>query len=122
MVSMPLTIRFNNELPLVEPANLLNLFSKFFNPYRMTETRRLQKIAENWQALMQCFAFLGQESASNIQNGRIDKQHLLDLLQLIIKHAGTMRAEVHLLQLSETVKTQKDIEDLIEKISIDTKA
>lgn len=66
---------------------------------------------------MKCFAILGQESTTQIQQGKMDKQHLMDLLQLIITHARTMRAEIHMLQLSEKVKTQKDIEDLLEKLS-----
>lgn len=85
----------------------------------MTETRRLQNMAENWQVLIKCLSLLGQESLSDIQSGNIDKKHLLELLQLIIKHAGKMRADVHLLQLSERIKTQKDIEDLIQKLSSD---
>lgn len=85
----------------------------------MTETRRLQNVAENWQVLIKCLSLLGQESLSDIQSGNIDKKHLLELLQLIIKHAGKMRADVHLLQLSERIKTQKDIEDLIQKLSSD---
>ena len=83
----------------------------------MTETRRLQKVAKDWQVLMKCFAILGQESTTQIQQGKMDKQHLMDLLQLIITHARSMRAEIHMLQLSEKVKTQKDIEDLLEKLS-----
>ena len=66
---------------------------------------------------MKCFAILGQESTTQIQQGKMDKQHLMDLLQLIITHARSMRAEIHMLQLSEKVKTQKDIEDLLEKLS-----
>ncbi|NRB51601.1 MAG: hypothetical protein HRU41_28265 [Saprospiraceae bacterium] len=85
----------------------------------MTETRRLQNVAENWQILLKCLSLLSQESLTDIQSGKINKKHLLQLLQLIIKHAGKMRADVHLLQLSETIKTQKDIEDLIQKISAD---
>lgn len=85
----------------------------------MTETRRLQNVAENWQVLIKCLSLLGQESLSDIQSGNIDKKHLLELLQLIIKHASKMRADVHLLQLSERIKTQKDIEDLIQKLSSD---
>ena len=85
----------------------------------MTETRRLQNVANNWQMLIKCLSLLGQESLSDIQSGNIDKKHLLELLQLIIKHANKMRADVHLLQLSERIKTQKDIEDLIEKLSED---
>lgn len=69
--------------------------------------------------LIKCLSLLGQESLSDIQSGNIDKKHLLELLQLIIKHANKMRADVHLLQLSERIKTQKDIEDLIEKLSED---
>ncbi len=85
----------------------------------MTETRRLQNVAENWQVLIKCLSLLGQETLSDIQSGNIDKKHLLELLQLIIKHASKMRADVHLLQLSERIKTQKDIEDLIQKLSAD---
>lgn len=86
----------------------------------MNETRRLQKAAKNWQDLMKCLALLGQESPVNIQQGKINRQHLMDLLQLIISHARGMRAEVHMLQLSEQVQTQKDIEDLINKIRSDS--
>lgn len=82
----------------------------------MMETLRLKTIVENWQKLNKCNAFLARESAADMLKGDMDKEYLRDLLQLIITHAKKMRAEIHMLQLSEQVNARKEMEALLQDL------
>lgn len=80
------------------------------------ETLRLKTIIENWQKLNKCYALLSKESAADVLKGDMDKEYLRDLLQLIIIHAKKMRAEIHMLQLSEEVNARKEMEALLQDL------
>lgn len=82
----------------------------------MMETLRLKTIVENFQKLHKCYALLSKESAADLLKGDMDKDYLRDLLQLIITHAKKMRAEIHMLQLSEEVNARKEMEDLLQDL------
>lgn len=82
----------------------------------MMETLRLKTIVENFQKLNKCYAFLSRESAADMLKGDMDKEYLRGLLQLIITHAKKMRAEIHMLQLSEEVNARKEMEDLLQDL------
>lgn len=82
----------------------------------MMETLRLKTIVENLQKLNKCYALLSKESAADMLKGDLDKEYLRGLLQLIITHAKKMRAEIHMLQLSEEVNARKEIEILLQDL------